>query len=199
MILKSCSLLMRKTSVQMRALFQAAKKKAPCIIFIDEIDSIGSNRTQWDNSSRKTLNQMLTEMDGFEENVGVIIMAATNLPEILDPALTRPGRFDRQVTVNVPDIKGREEILEYYLSSKPLSDDVNVNQLARKTSGFSGAQLSNMVNEAALQAAKEGAEKLDLRLLDEARDKVWVGNSDFVFKIKPNRFGYFDPMSVCFL
>eukprot|EP00892_Ulva_mutabilis_P004899 jgi/Ulvmu1/2781/UM140_0011.1 len=162
-------------SRRVRSLFQAAKAKTPCIIFIDEIDAVGSNRRSWENHSRKTLNQMLTEMDGFEENSGVIVMAATNLPEVLDPALTRPGRFDRRITINAPDVRGRQEIAEYYLASKPVSDDVSAAVLARKTPGFSGAQIANMINEAALAGAKCGADRIDSAMLDEARDKVMMG------------------------
>ncbi|KAF6252523.1 hypothetical protein COO60DRAFT_1471478 [Scenedesmus sp. NREL 46B-D3] len=147
-------------SRRMRALFAAAKKKAPCIVFIDEIDAIGGNRKHWENHTRKTLNQLLVEMDGFEANEGVIVMAATNLPETLDPALKRPGRFDRQVAVPLPDVKGRAEILEYYLSDKPVAAGLDQTLLARQTSGFSGADISNLVNEAALLAAKRGADAI---------------------------------------
>ncbi|CAI0546673.1 unnamed protein product [Linum tenue] len=124
---------------RVRSLFQAAKKKAPCIIFIDEIDAVGSTRKQWEGHTKKTLHQLLVEMDGFEQNEGIILMAATNLPDILDPALTRPGRFDRHIVVPNPDVRGRQEILELYLKDKPISDDVDVKAIARGTPGFNGA------------------------------------------------------------
>eukprot|EP00887_Chlorella_sp_A99_P000884 scaffold5.g884.t1 len=141
-------------SRRVRNLFAAAKKKAPCIIFIDEIDAVGGKRSNWESSggSRKTLNQLLTDMDGFEENSGVVVMAATNLPELLDSALTRPGRFDRQVAVPLPDVRGRQEILELYLAGKPLTPDVDADLIARRTPGFRR-----------------------VRLLDEARDKILMG------------------------
>uniref|UniRef100_A0A383WAE8 AAA+ ATPase domain-containing protein n=1 Tax=Tetradesmus obliquus TaxID=3088 RepID=A0A383WAE8_TETOB len=162
-------------SRRMRALFAAAKKKAPCIVFIDEIDAIGGNRKHWENHTRKTLNQLLVEMDGFEANEGVIVMAATNLPETLDPALKRPGRFDRQVAVPLPDVKGRAEILEYYLSDKPVAAGLDQSLLARQTSGFSGADLSNLINEAALLAAKRGADAISGDMIEYAYDKVLMG------------------------
>eukprot|EP01025_Chloroclados_australasicus_P038166 TRINITY_DN3912_c0_g1_i5.p1 TRINITY_DN3912_c0_g1~~TRINITY_DN3912_c0_g1_i5.p1 ORF type:complete len:836 (+),score=153.86 TRINITY_DN3912_c0_g1_i5:121-2508(+) len=162
-------------SRRVRALFQAAKKKAPCIIFVDEVDAVGGNRKHWENHSRKTLNQFLTEMDGFEENSGVVVMAATNMPETLDPALTRPGRFDRNVAVPLPDVNGRAEIVKYYLESKPIAQDVDALDIARKTPGFSGAQLFNLINEAALSAAKQSLQFIDTKLLDEARDKILMG------------------------
>ncbi|ONK55477.1 uncharacterized protein A4U43_UnF2590 [Asparagus officinalis] len=124
---------------RVRSLFQAAKKKAPCIIFIDEIDAVGSTRKQWEGHTKKTLHQLLVEMDGFEQNEGIILMAATNLPDILDPALTRPGRFDRYIVVPSPDVRGRQEILELYLLDKPLADDVDIKTFARGTPGFNGA------------------------------------------------------------
>ncbi|KIY93083.1 cell division protease FtsH [Monoraphidium neglectum] len=159
----------------MRALFAAAKKKAPCIVFIDEIDAIGGNRKHWENHTRKTLNQLLVEMDGFEANEGVIVMAATNLPETLDPALKRPGRFDRQVAVPLPDVKGRSEILQYYMKDKPFASDVDPDLLARQTSGFSGADLSNLVNEAALLAAQRDATAISAPMIDYAYDKILMG------------------------
>lgn len=162
-------------SRRVRSLFAAAKKKAPCIVFIDEIDAVGGSRKQWENHTRKTLNQLLTEMDGFEANEGVIVMAATNLQETLDPALTRPGRFDRRVAVPMPDVRGRLEILEHYLKDKPRDSTVNAAVLARQTPGFSGAELSNLVNEAALLAAKTSKPKLSAELLDSARDKALMG------------------------
>ena len=160
---------------RMRALFAAAKKRAPCIVFIDEIDAIGGNRKHFDNHTRKTLNQLLVEMDGFEGNEGVIVMAATNLAETLDPALKRPGRFDRQVAVPLPDIRGRQQLLEYYLGDKPVDVDVDADLLARQSAGFSGADLSNLVNEAALQAAKMGRDALTASMLDYAFDKICMG------------------------
>ncbi|KAG6426561.1 hypothetical protein SASPL_110786 [Salvia splendens] len=152
---------------RVRSLFQAAKKKAPCIIFIDEIDAVGSTRKQWEGHTKKTLHQLLVEMDGFEQNEGIIVMAATNLPDILDPALTRPGRFDRHIVVPSPDVRGREEILELYLQDKPLGNDVDVNSIAR--------DLANLVNIAAIKAAVEGAEKLTAAQLEFAKDRIIMG------------------------
>ena len=165
-------------SRRVRSLFAAAAKKAPCIVFIDEIDAVGGKRTTWESSggSRKTLNQLLTDMDGFEENSGVVVMAATNLPDFLDPALTRPGRFDRQVAVPLPDVRGREQIINLYLAGKPMASDVDVESLARRTPGFSGAQLANLINEGALLAARNDADCISAALLDEARDKVLMGS-----------------------
>eukprot|EP00208_Stichococcus_sp_RCC1054_P001070 CAMPEP_0206145058 /NCGR_PEP_ID=MMETSP1473-20131121/26217_1 /ASSEMBLY_ACC=CAM_ASM_001109 /TAXON_ID=1461547 /ORGANISM="Stichococcus sp, Strain RCC1054" /LENGTH=864 /DNA_ID=CAMNT_0053541115 /DNA_START=315 /DNA_END=2909 /DNA_ORIENTATION=+ len=165
-------------SRRMRNLFQAAKKKCPCIVFIDEIDAIGGNRTGFDanGGAKKTLNQLLVEMDGFEVNEGVIVVAATNIPEELDPALTRPGRFDRHVAVPLPDVRGREEILTYYLKDKKVSADVDILRLARGTAGFSGAQLAGMVNEAALAAAKRNDPQLTAHTLEFAQDKLMMGN-----------------------
>nr|DAD19177.1 TPA_asm: hypothetical protein HUJ06_020640 [Nelumbo nucifera] len=160
---------------RVRSLFQAAKKKAPCIIFIDEIDAVGSTRKQWEGHTKKTLHQLLVEMDGFEQNEGIILMAATNLPDILDPALTRPGRFDRHIVVPSPDVRGRQEILELYLQDKPLADDVDVKALARGTPGFNGADLANLVNIAAIKAAVEGAEKLTAAQLEFAKDRIIMG------------------------
>ncbi|KAL5744784.1 hypothetical protein ACOSQ2_027900 [Xanthoceras sorbifolium] len=160
---------------RVRSLFQAAKKKAPCIIFIDEIDAVGSTRKQWEGHTKKTLHQLLVEMDGFEQNEGIILMAATNLPDILDPALTRPGRFDRHIVVPNPDVKGRQEILELYLQDKPLADDVDVRAIARGTPGFNGADLANLVNIAAIKAAVEGAEKLTAVELEFAKDRIVMG------------------------
>lgn len=160
---------------RVRSLFQAAKKKAPCIIFIDEIDAVGSTRKQWEGHTKKTLHQLLVEMDGFEQNDGIILMAATNLPEILDPALTRPGRFDRHIVVPSPDVRGRQEILELYLQEKPLSDDVDIKAIARGTPGFNGADLANLVNIAAIKAAVEGADKLASAQLEFAKDRIIMG------------------------
>ncbi|KAK1415204.1 hypothetical protein QVD17_30977 [Tagetes erecta] len=160
---------------RVRSLFQAAKKKAPCIIFIDEIDAVGSTRKQWEGHTKKTLHQLLVEMDGFEQNEGIILMAATNLPDILDPALTRPGRFDRHIVVTNPDVKGRQEILDLYLHDKPLAEDVDVNAVARGTPGFNGADLANLVNIAAIKAAVEGSEKLNAAQLEFAKDRIIMG------------------------
>ncbi|OMO68944.1 Peptidase M41 [Corchorus capsularis] len=160
---------------RVRSLFQAAKKKAPCIIFIDEIDAVGSTRKQWEGHTKKTLHQLLVEMDGFEQNEGIILMAATNLPDILDPALTRPGRFDRHIVVPNPDVRGRQEILELYLQDKPLSDGVDVKAIARGTPGFNGADLANLVNIAAIKAAVEGADKLTAAQLEYAKDRILMG------------------------
>ncbi|EIE22910.1 ATP-dependent metallopeptidase Hfl [Coccomyxa subellipsoidea C-169] len=163
-------------SRRVRALFAAAKKKAPCIVFIDEIDAVGASRKLWENHTRKTLNQLLVEMDGFEANEGIIVMAATNMQESLDAALTRPGRFDRHVAVPLPDVRGRLEILDYYLQDKPLSEDVDSASLARRTAGFSGAELANLVNEAALAAGKGGHARITSSMLDEAQDKILMGS-----------------------
>ncbi|KAF2315501.1 hypothetical protein GH714_039954 [Hevea brasiliensis] len=160
---------------RVRSLFQAAKKKAPCIIFIDEIDAVGSTRKQWEGHTKKTLHQLLVEMDGFEQNEGIILMAATNLPDILDPALTRPGRFDRHIVVPNPDVQGRQDILELYLQDKPLAHDVDVKAIARGTPGFNGADLSNLVNIAAIKAAVEGAEYLTAAHLEFAKDRIIMG------------------------
>ncbi|KAK7255770.1 hypothetical protein RIF29_29189 [Crotalaria pallida] len=160
---------------RVRSLFQAAKKKAPCIIFIDEIDAVGSTRKQWEGHTKKTLHQLLVEMDGFEQNEGIILMAATNLPDILDPALTRPGRFDRHIVVPNPDVRGRQEILELYLQDKPVADDVDIIAIARGTPGFNGADLANLVNIAAIKAAVEGAEKLTAAQLEFAKDRIVMG------------------------
>jgi cell division protease FtsH len=161
---------------RVRDLFVQGKKHAPCIIFIDEIDAVGRHRGAGlgggHDEREQTLNQLLVEMDGFESNEGVILISATNRPDILDPALTRPGRFDRQVVVPVPDIKGREGILEVHSRKTPLGDDVNLSVLARGTPGFSGADLENMVNEAALLAARS-----DKDYLEEAKDKVLMGTA----------------------
>jgi len=162
-------------SRRVRSLFAAAKKKAPCIVFIDEIDAVGGSRKQWESTTRKTLNQMLVEMDGFESNEGIIVMAATNLPETLDPALTRPGRFDRHVAVPMPDVSGRLAILQHYMKDKPMSPEVETEKIARNTPGFSGAQLFNLINEAALIAAKGNKDSITPSMLDEARDKILMG------------------------
>ncbi len=164
---------------RVRDLFIQGKKNAPCIIFIDEIDAVGRHRGAGlgggHDEREQTLNQLLVEMDGFEANEGVIIIAATNRPDVLDPALLRPGRFDRQVVVPVPDVKGREKILDVHVKKVPLDGDADLPTLARGTPGFSGADLENMVNEAALLAARSGADKVTMESLEKAKDKVMMG------------------------
>jgi len=164
---------------RVRDLFEQGKKNSPCIIFIDEIDAVGRQRGAGlgggHDEREQTLNQLLVEMDGFESNEGVILIAATNRPDILDPALLRPGRFDRRVMVNKPDIKGREGILAVHTKKIPLSDDVNITVLARGTSGFSGADLANLVNEAALNAARYCQKSVRMIDLEFAKDKVLMG------------------------
>ena len=165
---------------RVRDLFVQGKKNAPCIIFIDEIDAVGRHRGAGlgggHDEREQTLNQLLVEMDGFEANEGVIIVAATNRPDVLDPALLRPGRFDRQVVVPVPDVKGREMILEVHGKKTPIAEDVNWAVIARGTPGFSGADLENMVNEAALLAARQNADKVGMAHLEQAKDKVMMGS-----------------------
>ncbi|MBF0377551.1 MAG: ATP-dependent zinc metalloprotease FtsH [Desulfamplus sp.] len=164
---------------RVRDLFAQGKKNAPCIIFIDEIDAVGRQRGAGmgggHDEREQTLNQLLVEMDGFESNEGVILMAATNRPDVLDPALMRPGRFDRQVVVDMPDIKGRIGILKVHMKKTPLEKDVDVVTLAKGTPGFSGADLENLVNEAALLAAKRNHEKLNMMDFEDAKDKVYMG------------------------
>ncbi len=164
---------------RVRDLFTQGKKNAPCIIFIDEIDAVGRHRGAGlgggHDEREQTLNQLLVEMDGFEGNDGVIIIAATNRPDVLDPALLRPGRFDRQVVVPVPDVKGREMILNIYGKKTKLAADIDMAVIARGTPGFSGADLENLVNEAALLAAREGKEEVDAGHLERAKDKVMMG------------------------
>ena len=164
---------------RVRDLFAQGKKSAPCIIFIDEIDAVGRHRGAGlgggHDEREQTLNQLLVEMDGFEPNEGVILIAATNRPDVLDPALLRPGRFDRQVVVPKPDIKGREEILKVHIKDVPLAQDVNLKVIARGTPGFSGADLANMVNEAALLAARKNETAVTMADLEEAKDKVMMG------------------------
>ncbi len=164
---------------RVRDLFENAKKNAPCIIFMDEIDAVGRQRGTGlgggHDEREQTLNQMLVEMDGFGANEGVIVMAATNRPDILDPALTRPGRFDRQIVVNVPDIKGREEILKVHSRGKPLGPDVELSTIAKATAGFTGADLENLLNEAALLAARKGLHSITMEEIEEATIKVVVG------------------------
>ncbi len=164
---------------RVRDLFEQGKKNAPCIIFIDEIDAVGRHRGAGlgggHDEREQTLNQLLVEMDGFESNDGVILMAATNRPDVLDPALLRPGRFDRRVVVNRPDVRGREEILRVHTRKIPLADDVDLMVLARGTPGFSGADLANMVNEAALAAARQNRKAVLMYDFEIAKDKVLMG------------------------
>ncbi len=164
---------------RVRDLFMQGKKNAPCIIFIDEIDAVGRHRGAGlgggHDEREQTLNQLLVEMDGFESNEGVILIAATNRPDVLDPALLRPGRFDRRVVVPIPDIKGRKGILKVHAKNKPLADDVDLETIAKSTPGFCGADLSNLVNEAALMAARKEKKKIDRSDFEVAKDKVVMG------------------------
>ena len=164
---------------RVRDMFEQAKKQAPCIIFIDEIDAVGRSRGAGmgggNDEREQTLNQLLVEMDGFEANEGIIVIAATNRPDVLDPALLRPGRFDRQVVVPLPDIRGREHILNVHLRKVPLADDVKPSLIARGTPGFSGADLANLVNEAALFAARGNKRLVGMEELEQAKDKIMMG------------------------
>jgi cell division protease FtsH len=164
---------------RVRDMFEQAKKNAPCIIFIDEIDAVGRHRGAGlgggNDEREQTLNQLLVEMDGFEANEGIILIAATNRPDVLDPALLRPGRFDRQVVVPNPDINGRERILRVHMKNVPLAADVDVKVIARGTPGFSGADLANLVNEAALMAARKNKRMVTMRDFEDAKDKVMMG------------------------
>ncbi len=164
---------------RVRDMFEQAKKQSPCIIFIDEIDAVGRSRGSGmgggHDEREQTLNQLLVEMDGFEPNDGIIVIAATNRPDVLDPALLRPGRFDRQVTVGLPDIRGREHILNVHLRKVPLGDDVRPELIARGTPGFSGADLANVVNEAALFAARRNRRLVSMEELESAKDKIMMG------------------------
>jgi len=164
---------------RVRDMFEQAKKHAPCIIFIDEIDAVGRHRGSGmgggHDEREQTLNQMLVEMDGFEGGEGVIVIAATNRPDVLDKALLRPGRFDRQVMVGLPDIKGREQILKVHMRKVPLHDDVRADLLARGTPGFSGADLANLVNEAALFAARRNKGQVEMQDFEDAKDKIFMG------------------------
>merc|ERR1711988_426908 len=165
---------------RVRDMFDQAKKNAPCIVFIDEIDAVGRLRGAGlgggHDEREQTLNQMLVEMDGFEENQGVILMAATNRPDVLDPALLRPGRFDRQVVVPNPDMIGREKILKVHMKKVPLASDVDPRTIARGTPGFSGADLANLVNEAALLSARKGKLDVSMEEFEQSKDKVMMGS-----------------------
>lgn len=164
---------------RVRDMFEQAKKHSPCIIFIDEIDAVGRQRGAGlgggHDEREQTLNQLLVEMDGFEGNEGVIVIAATNRPDVLDPALLRPGRFDRQVVVGLPDLKGREQILKVHMRKKPIDDDVKPWDIARGTPGFSGADLANLVNEAALFAARRNRKTITMQDMEDAKDKIMMG------------------------
>ena len=166
-------------AARVRDMFEQAKKNAPCIIFVDEIDAVGRHRGAGlgggNDEREQTLNQMLVEMDGFETNLGVIVIAATNRPDILDPALLRPGRFDRQVYVTLPDVRGREQILNVHIRKVPVGQDVKTDILARGTPGFSGADLANLVNEAALFAARRSARMVEMQDFEKAKDKILMG------------------------
>lgn len=173
---------------RVRDMFEQGKKNAPCIIFIDEIDAVGRHRGAGlgggNDEREQTLNQLLVEMDGFNDNEGIILIAATNRPDVLDPALLRPGRFDRQVVVPNPDVKGREAILEVHLKKVPVADGVNPRIIARGTPGFSGADLANLVNEAALLAARRGRRLVGMAELEEAKDKIMMGSERKTMVIK---------------
>lgn len=164
---------------RVRDMFEEAKKKAPCIIFIDEIDALGRARgngpQMGQNESENTLNQLLTEMDGFEQGTNIIIFAATNRPDVLDPALKRPGRFDREIHVNLPDITGREQILKVHTQSIIMADDIDLGAIARGTPGFSGAELANLVNEAAILAGRCDRDEVHMRHFEKAKDKILMG------------------------
>jgi cell division protease FtsH len=166
-------------AARVRDMFEQAKKSAPCIIFIDEIDAVGRHRGAGlgggNDEREQTLNQMLVEMDGFETNLGVIVIAATNRPDILDPALLRPGRFDRQVYVTLPDVRGREQILNVHMRKIPMGQDIRADILARGTPGFSGADLANLVNEAALFAARRSGRVVEMNDFEKAKDKIMMG------------------------
>ena len=175
---------------RVRDMFQQAKRNAPCLIFIDEIDAVGRQRGTGlgggHDEREQTLNQLLTEMDGFGANEGIIIMAATNRPDVLDPALLRPGRFDRQVTVNLPDVREREEILAVHAKNKTLAEGVTLENLAKRTPGFSGADLENLLNEAALLAVRRNKTKITISEIDEATDRVLMGPAKTSHKYSEN-------------
>jgi cell division protease FtsH len=164
---------------RVRDMFEQAKKSAPCIVFIDEIDAVGRQRGAGlgggNDEREQTLNQLLVEMDGFEGNEGIIVIAATNRPDVLDPALLRPGRFDRQVVVPLPDLRGREQILKVHMRKVPLAEDVDATVIARGTPGFSGADLANLVNEAALIAARANSRAVTMTNFENAKDKIMMG------------------------
>jgi cell division protease FtsH len=166
-------------AARMRDMFENAKKQSPCIIFVDEIDAVGRQRGAGlgggNDEREQTLNQMLVEMDGFETNAGVIVIAATNRPDVLDPALLRPGRFDRQVYVTLPDIRGREQILAVHMRKIPASENINASVIARGTPGMSGADLANLCNEAALMAARRNARVVEMQDFEKAKDKIYMG------------------------
>jgi ATP-dependent metalloprotease len=162
---------------RIRELFSQAKQRSPCIIFIDEIDAVGSKRNPRDqNYARMTLNQLLVEMDGFSQTSGIIVIGATNFPQTLDKALVRPGRFDRNVVVSLPDVKGRFEILKVHTRNVPLGDNVQLKIIARATPGFSGADLANLVNYAALRAAATNATDVGMSDLEWAIDRIIMGS-----------------------
>ena len=175
---------------RVRDMFQQAKRNAPCLIFIDEIDAVGRQRGTGlgggHDEREQTLNQLLTEMDGFGANEGIIIIAATNRPDVLDPALLRPGRFDRQVTVNLPDVKGREEILAVHAKNKILAEGITLHNLAKRTPGFSGADLENLLNEAALLAVRRNKNEITMSEIDEATDRVLMGPAKVSHKYTEN-------------
>ena len=175
---------------RVRDMFQQAKRNAPCLIFIDEIDAVGRQRGTGlgggHDEREQTLNQLLTEMDGFGANEGIIVIAATNRPDVLDPALLRPGRFDRQVTVNLPDVKGREEILGVHAKNKTLAEGITLKNLAKRTPGFSGADLENLLNEAALLAVRRDKNEITMSEIDEATDRVLMGPAKVSHKYSEN-------------
>jgi ATP-dependent metalloprotease len=161
---------------RMRDLFASARAKAPAIIFIDEIDAVGSRRNPRDNHYMKqTLNQLLVELDGFQQGSGIVVIAATNFPQLLDKALIRPGRFDKTVTVDLPDVRGRLQILEQHAKNVAISSDVDFKQIARSTTGFSGADLANLVNQAAVKGSRDRARAVTMAHFDWAKDKITMG------------------------